>query len=289
MRATVDSPAAIAAPATTPAKAEPPVNRIEQLLKTISASRLSGWLSCRLKFFFRYVQQIPKPPTAALHVGSVVHEVLKAWNKARWRKEPFQVEVFQEFFNQQWTALQAGKAIEWEEEEAGHRGQAWSLLTTYFTETPIKADERPQAVEVPVEADLPGLPTLVGIIDLVRAGGRIVDFKTAGKTPTAAHALHQHELQLSAYGLLYREATGSRESGLELHHLVKLKTPKLVITSQGPVSPAQETRLLRAIASYVAGLQRQDFVPAPGLQCLACEYFGECRASDGKEAYAPPV
>ena len=288
MRATVDSPAAPAAPATTPAKAGPPVNRMEQLLKTISASRLSCWLSCRLKFFYRYVQQIPKAPTAALHVGSVVHEVLKAWNKARWRKEPFQVEFFQDLFGQQWTALQTDKKIDWEE-EAGHRGQAWGLLQTYFTETPIQADERPQAVEAPVEAELSGLPTLVGIIDLVRAGGRIVDFKTAGKTPTAAHALHQHELQLTTYGLLYREATGSKESGLELHHLVKLKTPKLVITSQGPVSPAQETRLLRAIASYVAGLQRQDFVPSPGLQCLACEYFGECRASTGKESHGPPV
>ena len=289
MIAVTDPPGTAPAPAAE--RVAQPVNRIEQLLQTISASRLSGWLSCRLKFFFRYVQQIPKPPTAALHVGSVVHEVLKAWNKARWRKEPFQVEVFQDLFGQQWTALQADKKIEWEEEDAGHRGQAWSLLQTYFSETPIKADERPQAVEVPVEADLArrGLPTLVGIMDLVRAGGRIVDFKTAGKTPTAAHALHQHELQLSAYGLLYREATGSRESGLELHHLVKLKTPKLVITSQGPVSPAQETRLLRAIASYVGGLQRQDFVPAPGFQCLACEYFGECRASTGKEAYAPPV
>lgn len=28
-----------------------------------------------------------------------------------------------------------------------------------------------------------GLPTLVGVIDLVRSGGRIVDFKLVGKTP----------------------------------------------------------------------------------------------------------
>ena len=30
--------------------------------------------------------------------------------------------------------------------------------------------------------------------------------------------------------MLYREATGQRETGIELHHLVKLKTPKLVVS-----------------------------------------------------------
>ena len=47
--------------------AEPPVaptsqeSQIETLQKTVSASRLNCWLGCRLKFFFRYVQQIAKP------------------------------------------------------------------------------------------------------------------------------------------------------------------------------------------------------------------------------------
>jgi hypothetical protein len=50
-------------------------NPIETLQKTVSASRLNCWLSCRLKFFFRYVQEIAKPPTPALHVGSVVRRI----------------------------------------------------------------------------------------------------------------------------------------------------------------------------------------------------------------------
>jgi putative RecB family exonuclease len=57
------------------------------------------------------------------------------------------------------------------------------VLEKYFTDTPIKADEMPEAVEVPVEADLAqhGLPVLIGVLDLVRAGGRIVDFKIRGQ------------------------------------------------------------------------------------------------------------
>ena len=145
-------------------------------------------------------------------------------------------------------------------------------------DTPIKADEMPEAVEVPVEADLTslGLPTLIGILDLVRSGGRIVDFKTTGKTPDNDMALHQNGVQLDCYSILYREATGTRESGRELHHLVKTKTPKVIVTPAGPMAEGQRTRLFRLMESYVAGLDRGDFVPAPGFGCMGCEFMREC-------------
>lgn len=157
----------------------------------------------------------------------------------------------------------------------GTNGDAWIYIQT----TPIPTDEKPEAVEVRVEADLAsrGLPTLVGVLDLVRPGGRIVDFKTAASTPQPEQAIHRHETQLSIYGLLYRAATGKRESALELHHLVKTKEPKLAVTVTGPVTPEQETRLYRTIESYVDGVEREDFVPSPGLSCVGCEYFSECR------------
>jgi putative RecB family exonuclease len=196
----------------------------------------------------------------------------------RWKLQPFKTEVFKSWFELQWTAEQEGKKIRWEE-EAEEKAQAWSLLETYFLNTPILANERPEAVEVPVEADLAkhGLPTLIGVLDLVRAGGRIVDFKTCAQTPNPEMAKHSHEIQTTSYAVLYRECTGKREGGIELHHLVKLKTPKLVITDAGQMTSSQQTRLFKLIESYVTGLERQDFVPSPGFHCAACEFFNECR------------
>ena len=109
-----------------------------------------------------------------------------------------------------------------------------------------------------------------------------MDFKSAGKTPDAAQAEHMHQTQLSCYAVLYRDATGKKESGLELHHLVKLKAPKVVITAFPPMSNQQEARLYRSIESYQEGLMRRDFVPSVGFQCSACEYMTECRKWDGK-------
>lgn len=197
-------------------------DRAVELQKTISASRLGLWLQCRLKFYFRYILQIQKPPTPSRHAGSTVHAVLQHWNMARWRREPFAIERFKALFGTQWTTLQESTKIRWQGEEESERASAWRALEYYFRQTPIKANERPEAVEVKVEADLSnhGLPTLIGVLDLVRAGGRIVDFKVVGKSPSQEQVVHTHEVQLTCYSLLYRDATGWPESGLELHHLV---------------------------------------------------------------------
>jgi len=253
---------------------------IEKLQKSVSASRLNCWLQCRLKFYFRYVLKIAKPKTAALHFGSVLHLVLQQWNMGRWRKQPFEVEKLKQVFDTGWADQ---GSINWDGEEPDQKASAWAVLEKYFVDTPIKANEMPEAVEVPVEADLSshGLPVLIGVLDLVRAGGRIVDFKSTGKTPDNDMALHQNGLQLDCYSVLYREATGKREGGRELHHLVKTKTPKLVITEAGPMLEYQRNRLFRLMENYVEGLDRGDFVPAPGFGCMGCEFLNECRKWDG--------
>lgn len=254
---------------------------IEELISNVSASRLSTWSQCRLKFYFRYVQGLQKPKSCALHVGSSVHAVLKFWNKARWKEEKASLKQLHDVYLAEWAQEQERNPVEWGNgEEDEERKVGWRLLETYFRESPIKPDEKPEAVEVTVETDLShhGLPVLVGIIDLVRHGGRIVDFKTSGKTPDPEQVAHLNGLQLASYSVLYRDVTGKKESGLELHHLVKTKNPKLVVTVLPPTGEVQEVRLYHVMESYVDGLQRNDFVPSPGIQCAGCEFFNECRA-----------
>ncbi len=252
---------------------------ITRLQRTVSPSRLTLFLQCRLKFWFRYVARIVKPKSAALHVGGTAHAVLKAWNKSRWRQAPLTLKQLHDEYARAW-ADQTEEPIEWEPgEEAAEKTTGWRLVETYIRESKIPAELRPDAVEVPVEADLRehGLPTLIGVLDLVQAGV-IVDYKTSGQTPNPERAVHAHEVQTSSYAVLYREATGKREAGIEVHTLVKLKTPKLVVTATPPMSDDQQTRLFRLIEAYGHGLDVRDFIPSPGLQCVACEFFNECRA-----------
>jgi putative RecB family exonuclease len=256
----------------------------EELLQTVSATRLNTWLGCRLRYYFKYVLRLKSPRTAALYVGATVHSVLKQWNRARWRKEVLTQEQLQQAFDSAWAADQQKEMVKWvADEEPAEKKQGWALLQTYFKNSPVPQDERPEGVEVPVEADLTkhGLPKLIGILDLVRAGGLIVDYKTVGQTPKDEKAIHSNEVQLSSYSVLYREATGKVEGGRELHQLVKLKEPKLIVTKQGPMTEQQRSRLFKQLESYVEGVERQDFVPSPGMQCVMCSYFNECRRWDG--------
>ena len=53
-------------------EAQSPARSLEDLQKTVSATRLNTWLQCRLKFYFRYVAQVKKRPTQALHIGKEI-------------------------------------------------------------------------------------------------------------------------------------------------------------------------------------------------------------------------
>lgn len=254
-------------------------DKIEQLVSVVSTSRLNTFHQCRLKFFFRYVLELVKPGAVNLFVGKAVHAALQRWGVARWRGEPEDAETIKQALVDHWATARIEEPVEWEEEtEEGHREKALGLVEMYLQETPIPPEEKPEAIEVRVEADLGrhGLPNLVGVIDRIRPGGRILDYKTSSTTPQSVSVLHRNETQLTAYGVLYRDATGERESGLELHHLVKTKVPKLVVSTFEPITEGQKTKLFRTIESYVDGVQREDFVPSPGLHCVNCEFFAEC-------------
>ncbi len=257
-------------------------------LEYLSASRLKCFHTCRLQFYFRYVKKIPTLTSPALLVGQVVHAVLQAWNLARWRGEDTSLGRMEVTFASLWISKSVEEGIQWEsaKEETEERATAWRILEHYLQNPPIPLEEKPEAVEVVVERDLlaHGLPPLKGVIDLVRGGGRIVDFKTTARTPDDAQARHLNEVQLGCYALLYREATGHPESGFELHHLVKTKTPKLIVTTLDPMEPGQIRSLIRLMESYVAGVESEDFVPSPGMQCSFCDYLTHCQAWKGGAA-----
>ena len=178
---------ALASSAAAPVPAPTEKEIIGHLQKKVSASRLTLFLQCRLKFFFRYVAGIVKAKTAALHVGGTVHAVLKAWNKARWRNQPLTLKELHDEFSKAWADV-GDDPVKWENaaEEDAEKGTGSRLVETYIRESNIPANSKPEAVEVPVETDLHqhGLPTLIGVLDLVQAG-KIIDYKTSGQTPNA--------------------------------------------------------------------------------------------------------
>jgi hypothetical protein len=107
------------------------------------------------------------------------------------------------------------------------------LVTTYLNQLPHD-EPAPLAVEQRFKAPLIDPQTgedlgidLLGIVDLVQDGRRgpvIIDFKTAARSSAKVDILH--ELQLSCYSYLFRQATKTKEQAIEIRSLIKTKTPK---------------------------------------------------------------
>ena len=255
-------------------------------LEYISASRVNCWASCRRKFYFRYIKKLPSVPSPALHVGMVVHSVLQVWNHARWAKKPMARADLQKYYHTHWDKELKDRPVAWktEQDELTQCEHAWKVIETYLDSDSIPEKESLEGVEVRLEAEIDGLPPLLGIVDLVREGGRVVDFKTAAKTPNEETAEFTHGTQLAMYALLYREATGRAEAGLELHHLIKTKQPKVVVQTIDPVSDDKIKDLTETLHRFVDTVVDEDWTPSPNFMCGSCEYFQQCRNWKGGEA-----
>ena len=77
----------------------------------------------------------------------------------------------------------------------------------------------------------------------------------------------------------------ARKGLIKVTHL-DWKRTQYLLTLKGMMEKTRKTyhytlytlRLFRQIESYVAGVDREDWVPSVGFQCSTCDYFNECRA-----------
>ena len=180
-------------------------------LEYVSASRLKNFLSCRLRFYFEKVLALPRPLSPNLHFGKAVHAAIQHYNKARWRggdaSEPAVLSAFADAF----AHPENNVAVNWDEpeEEAELKAKGELVLAAFLAHQQHLIEPQPMGVEVKVTAELPWLALpLLGIIDLVKADRRAVDYKTIGATPNLELEAWQHEVQLTLYALLIEDATG---------------------------------------------------------------------------------
>lgn len=257
--------------------------RSEDVLQYVSASRLKCWSGCRRQFFYRYVERIETPTAPALFLGQAVHELLRLNNLRQWRGETHDSEQLREALESWWKRESPNARVAWKapEDEGKAQQQTWTLFETYLEQQPVEAKQKPEGVEVRIDCELgPGIPPLIGILDLVQSGV-IIDYKTAARTPDPSMAAHQHVTQLCCYALLFREATGRKESGFELHHLIKTKQPKIAIHRLDPMTPTQEAQLFFLIDDYLDGIANERWLASPGPHCAWCDYSDRCRKQSG--------
>ncbi len=248
-------------------------------LEYVSASRLKNFLSCRLRFYFEKVLALPRPLSPNLHFGKAVHAAIQHYNKARWRggdaSEPAVLSAFADAF----AHPENNVAVNWDEpeEEAELKAKGELVLAAFLAHQQHLIEPQPMGVEVKVTAELPWLALpLLGIIDLVKADRRAVDYKTIGATPNLELEAWQHEVQLTLYALLIEDATGEPSPGNELVFLVKTKVPKVLVHRTPAPSPVQRDRFAKLVETYATEVANERYYPSPGMQCSWCSFRNEC-------------
>ena len=246
----------------------------------VSASRLSLWLRCPLAFKFRYVDGIRTPPSANLFLGKRVHDGLEYYYRHAQAGVRLSGPEVARHITRHWEGAADAEQIVWEKADDSQalRTKCQDLVACYLDRF-VDAGEQILGVESAMEATLLDPVTgerlalpMVGIVDLLvetNDGPILVDFKTVGRggTPVA----QQHEIQLGCYSLLFRELTGTLESGLEIRSLVKTKRPKVEVHRFEPRSARHVARLFTVIREYLKAIERGVFNFRPGMACLFCD------------------
>jgi putative RecB family exonuclease len=160
------------------------------------------------------------------------------------------------------------------------------LVTAYLEQNPVPVNEAVEGVEVRLEMQLPERPTtLVGIVDLIRGGSGsiLVEYKTAAQTTNPKLLGIKHQTQLTAYSLLFEDAVGHEPAELQIHSVIKVKSPHVTTTRLPASNQRQKDQFFRAVDSWANGVSEGDWVASPGLQCAGCPYFARCLEHGGHQ------
>jgi len=271
-------------------------NPVLQQLQTelhISASQISLYLGCSLKYMFQYVlKSKPQHISIALPFGRAIHQAIERYYQSIMDTgEGAPVEIMQELFTESVSLAIADSAIPiLYKQEAPDKDSIIAIgqqLLQVFHENVDLNGYEVVGTEIPLSATLyteHGEDTgikLVGILDLLlkdKASGElmVVDNKTAKNA--MAQSATVEDLQMSAYSYLLA-ANGyvfpRAEVKCRFDVLRKLKKPKL--EHSYTVHTADHRKRFSKIASAVlAGIENRIFIPQQSWLCSDCQFKEEC-------------
>ena len=249
-------------------------------LEHLSYSSINTYFICHRRWRFKYIDQIPEKENTTRLFGSVFHEALGNYIVNRGN------------IAQSWAGAWEAKLAELDGQIAWGNDTPEGLcnegvrILTHEDVFPVVDALQPlsikgePAIEKYVEFRVPGVPIpIIGYIDMIKADGVPVDFKTAGKSWPSTRA--QSELQPLFYLAALTQA-GIYEHAWRFRHLVfvRNKTPKIQ-TFEVQHSIGEIVWLFDLIRECWQSIQSGIFAPTGAGSYLCseryCDYWKICR------------
>lgn len=259
----------------------------------ISYSQIFTYLTCSLKYRFRYVlKRTPERIGVSLPFGTAMHKALECYYRAFADGRTEKLSILQELFEEDLTSALGqkqdlvvfGKSMP-DKDSVIVTGQA--MLKAFYESIDLTGWWFVD-VELLLSARLfteDGKATdyeLVGFVDLVMRDPQgelvVIDHKTAARAKVQADV--DADLQMSVYSYLlaanrYIFPTATVQCRYDV--LRKLKTPKLehYHTTRSAVD---RKRLVKIALGVLQGIEAGVFVPNRSWMCSDCEYAEACKS-----------
>jgi DNA helicase-2/ATP-dependent DNA helicase PcrA len=237
---------------------------------SLSASDLSLYLTCPLKYKFARVFGIPQEPTINQRFGILFHNVLERFHKEPPENPAEGLGVLNRLFEQGWRRTGFGSS----DDELQFRDRAREALRLYW-EREREAEGEPVWLEKKFDFKV-GDHHVRGRVDRVDrlpdGDYELIDYKTGERK--SEEDLND-DLQLALYRMAAREAWGIEASTGSYYYVLDAeKVP-------APTRPDDAERVERTVLQVGEGILSQDFEPRPSPSvCSWCDYRLICPAAE---------
>lgn len=237
---------------------------------SLSASDLSLYLTCPLKYKFARVFGIPQEPTINQRFGILVHNVLERFHKEPPENDDEGLRQLTNLFETGWRRTGFGTT----DDELQFRDRAREALRLYWERERV-AEGEPVWLERKFDFKV-GEHHVRGRVDRVDrlpdGDYELIDYKT-GERKTEADL--ESDLQLALYRLAAREAWEIEASTGSYYYV--LEADKVA----APTKPGDAERVERTVLQVGEGILGQDFEPRPSpAVCGWCDYRLICPAAE---------
>jgi DNA helicase-2/ATP-dependent DNA helicase PcrA len=237
---------------------------------SLSASDLSLYLTCPLKYKFARVFGIPQEPTINQRFGILFHNVLERFHKDPPEGDADGLRRLTRLFETGWHRTGFGST----DDELQYRDRGREALRLYWERERVSESE-PVWLEKKFDFKV-GEHHVRGRVDRVDrlpdGDFELIDYKT-GERKTAAEL--ENDLQLALYRLAAREAWDI-EAAFGSYYYV-LDADKVA----APTKPDDAERVERTVLQVGEGVISQDFEPRPSpTVCSWCDYKLICPAAE---------
>jgi DNA helicase-2/ATP-dependent DNA helicase PcrA len=237
---------------------------------SLSASDLSLYLTCPLKYKFARVFGIPQEPTINQRFGILFHNVLERFHKEPPENDEDGLPALNRLFEAGWRRTGFGSS----DDELQYRDRGREALRSYW-ERERAADGKPVWLERKFDFRV-GEHHVRGRVDRVDrlpdGDYELIDYKTGERK---SEAELEDDLQLALYRLAAREAWGIEASFGSYYYVLdgdKVATPS---------KPDDAERVERTVLQVGEGVLSQDFEPRPSPKvCGWCDYKLICPAAE---------